>query len=119
MYSIPKNFNLSQLNKALVQQVCFAANVISLMLENSRYISFEGEFILTDANGNANKFKVYPVENDFGILKLIEQEIIEITVSEPENDLHILFENKMSLIIIASKYYESYTIKTKDDFIRV
>lgn len=118
MYSIPIDFNLSQLNGATVQQVCFAANVVSIMLDSSRYISFEGEFILTEQDGKANKFEVYPIENDFGLLKLLEQKIIEISVDKSDN-LFLLFENQVSLSILASKDYEAYTIKTDDNLIRV
>ena len=119
MYSIPSDFDLDQFKGAIVQQICFAQNVISLMLGASTYISFEGEFILTTENSKTNNHKVYPVVNDYGLLQLIKQEIKEISVKNSNSDLLILFGNNSSLTIIASKQYESYSIKTKDDFIRV
>jgi hypothetical protein len=119
MYSLPIDFNLSQLNGAIVQQVCFAANNISVMLDSSRYISFEGQFILTEQSGKKNKLDVYPVTDDSGLLKLLEQKIEKVSASKLDNNLFILFENQISLTILASDNYESYTIKTDNCIIRV
>lgn len=119
MYKLPLDFDLSKLNGAIVQQICYAANNISIMLDSSRYINFEGQFILTEQNGRENKFDVYPVKDDLGILKLLEQKIEEVSASKLTNNLFILFENRMSLTILASDSYESYTIKIDDLLVRV
>jgi hypothetical protein len=74
---------------------------------------------LSDQSGKSNRFEVYPIENDFGILKLLEQKIKEILVDKSNNNLFILFENQISLTILASSNYESYTIKTDDNSLRV
>ena len=93
-----------------------------LLLLNLTYqdISFEGSFIMTDLSQNvSNQFVVYPVTNDFGILKLLEKSVEDIVIKKPNNDLLLSFDNKIMLTILASNEYESYVIKTNEILIRI
>ena len=119
MYSIPGDFDLNQFNGAVVEQICFAINNISLMLDGSRYISLEGGFLIKSPGDEEVEINVYPVTTDNGLLKFLEQKIEKLSLDGVNNSLFIAFENKMSLTLLASDNYESYTIKTSDQLIRV
>ena len=120
MYTIPAGFNLTQFHGAIVEQICFALNNICLMLNNCRYISFEGDFhFYEETQNHPGIMSVYPVNKDFGLLKLLEQKIEILEVEQVSSNLLVVFENKMKLKLIASINYESYSLKSEDQLIRI
>lgn len=120
MYNIPADIDLNEFNGAVIQQICFTLNSISLLLDTERYVSFEGEFILSNNDKDEKKYEVFPITTDKSdILNLLEQTIDNIIIERAKNALSILFSNGFRLTLLSSENYESYIIKTSKDFIRI
>ena len=119
MYTISNNYDLQRLKGASVQQICFTKNTISLLFEGDRFITFEGRFCLIDDSGVEKDFSVYPVYNDLGLLKLIEQKIEKVNTNVKRTDLILQFDNEHTVILYGDENYESYIIRIGDDEVRV
>lgn len=119
MYTLSKEYDLTRLQGAIVQQVCFTKNNISLLLANIGFITIEGRFTLFDGKGNKSEFDVYPVDKDFGLLNLIEQKIEKAVTNEVRSDLILTFDNEHVLVLIGDENYESYSIKVGNDEVRI
>jgi|GEM_PF-2517737 len=119
MYTLSKEFDFTRLQGAVVQQICFSKNNISLLLEKIGYITIEGRFTLSDDRGNKFDFEVYPVDKDFGLLKLIEQKIEKVATNEMRTDIIFTFDDGHVLVLIGDENYESYSIRVDNDEIRV
>ncbi|ATL45715.1 hypothetical protein COR50_00250 [Chitinophaga caeni] len=115
MYFIPKEFDFSQLKGDYIQQICFSINNIVLFLERKGSIKMEGRFTLSDEHGNLCIYETYPVNKDFGLLKLLEQRIEELNTNETRSDLIISFENGFVLKLLGEEGYESYTLNIGED----
>ena len=119
MYTLSKEYDLTRLQGAIVQQVCFAKNNISILLGNVGFITIEGRFTLFDDKGNEFRFEVYPVDKDFGLLNLLEQKIDKVVTNEERSDLIFTFDNEQVLVLIGDENYESYSIKVGNDEVRI
>lgn len=119
MYTISKDYNLKRLQGALVQQLCFTKNTISMFFEGVGFITFESRFCLIDDVGVKREFDVYPVYSDLGLLKLIEQKIVKVHTDEQRTNLILEFDNEHTVILFGNENYESYLIRIGDDEARV
>lgn len=118
MYKIPENYNIHTLIGETIFQIAFGLNFITLFF-NDGYIQFEGAFATTFDNKTREYDEVYPVKNDFGLLKLLEYKIAQVNVNSDRDVLVLLFENGSSLKLIGNKNYESYVISLASNEIRV
>jgi hypothetical protein len=117
MYKIPENFNISQLKGEVIFQIAFGLNFVSLFFDKG-YINIEGSFFIS-INNQKNQFNVYPIQNDFGLLQLLEKKIIEAETNIERDRLVLLFENEYSIELVGDIGYESYTIRIGEDEIIV
>lgn len=110
MYTIPETFDLDILKNANVQQICFAANNVSIFFEKIGFIQLEGEFIYHDENSGIHQFHCYPITSQFGILlSLLEKQVSGIKTNKQRNNLFIYFNDEM-IEIYGNPNYESYII---------
>ncbi len=118
MYKIPENFNVNALQGEVIFQISYGLNFITLFFSKG-FLQFEGKFV-TIFKGHSQEYdEVYPVKNDFGLLQLLEQKIVDVNLSNGRNDLILLFENEFSLTLISNEAYESYTIRLNEEEIIV
>lgn len=110
MYTIPINYNLNRLKNTKIIQVCFTLNTISLFFEKAGYIGIEGGFSFV-YGGNRYDYKgVYPIINDYNLLKLLEKEVTNVYTNAKRTELTLEFEENMVLELIGSEMYESFTL---------
>ncbi len=114
MYKIPENYNTSALKGQVIFQIAFGLNFISLFFDKG-YIQFEGRFSITIGSQTHEFDEVYPINNDCGLLQLLEKSIIGVDVNKNRNILTLLFEKGLTLKLIGNPMYESFRIKI-DEF---
>jgi hypothetical protein len=118
MYSIPEDFELKKLKGTVVFVIGFSLNSITISLYNELFqavggIGIEGRFIV-DFIGIKVEYNTFPVENDFGLLKLLNKKIINIYTNTLRTELTIEFENKLILFLLSDKMYESFSLSIGD-----
>lgn len=114
MYKIPKSFDISVLKNEIISQIAFGLNFVTLFFSKG-FIQIEGEFATIFENQLFEYAEIYPVKNDFGLLHLLEQKIIEINVSNDRSTLELVFESGFSLKLKGNEAFESYRIKINDE----
>ena len=118
MYQIPINFDASTLENQIVFQIAFGLNFITLFFDKG-FIQFSGSFSLRHSGQSFDYNEVYPLDNDLGLLKLLEKKITGVEINENRDILNVQFENESELRIIGNKFYESFLICINGNQIRV
>ncbi|MBP6184082.1 MAG: hypothetical protein KA479_04025 [Saprospiraceae bacterium] len=109
MYKIPEDFNLNSIQNEEISQIAFGLNFITLFLSNG-FIQFSGSFSFFYSSRKHIYDEVFPVQNDYGLLKLLEKKIVKATINNERDALTLDFEEGIILELIGSKEYESFTI---------
>lgn len=110
MYKIPENFNINSLSNIVISQIAFGLNSITLY-HNKGFIQFSGGFSIRFGDQIIHHNEVYPVQDDFGLLKLLlEKAVTDVQTNEERNSLILEFENKITLVLIGNDQYESFTL---------
>jgi hypothetical protein len=109
MYKIPENYDFSVLKGEFINQIAFGLNTICIFF-NKGFIQFTGSFSFRHLGKQFNYDEVYPVENDFRLLQILEKEITGITLANNREELKIEFEGETMLILIGDEMYESIII---------
>ena len=109
MYRIPDDFNLINIKNEVIIQIAFGLNFITLFFSKG-FIQFSGSFSFYDKGQKYDYEEVYPVQDDYNLLKLLEKKITQVITNEDRNVLILEFEDKIILKLIGSESYESYTL---------
>jgi hypothetical protein len=109
MYRIPESFNLSDIKDETISQIAFGLNFVTVFF-NRGFIQFSGSFVLHVDGKRFDYVEVYPVKNDFGLLKLLEKKIVKVFTNDERNDLTIEFDTGIILQLKSVGQYESYTL---------
>lgn len=109
MYTIPENFNVNILKDKIINQICYAISQISLSWDEG-CIRIMGPFSLTYRDDIHFFKEVYPVENDYQLLNLLEKKIIQIDIKDTRDALILHFENEFILTLYSDIKYESFEI---------
>lgn len=113
MYKIPIEFNIDKLKGEVITQIAFGLNFITLFF-NQGIIQFSGTFTIHFRHRKIYYQEVYPVINDFGLLKLIEKSIVGVEVNDYRNILTLIFEDEIKLQLTGNDNYESFRVKIND-----
>ena len=108
MYKIRSNFTKKLKNK-VINEISFGLNVIVLRFVGGG-IQFSGSFSIEINNQINNYNEVYPVRNDYHLLKVLEKKIISVSINENLNSLSFCFEENIKLILYSNDNYESFRI---------
>jgi hypothetical protein len=111
MYKIPLNFDVKSLEGKEVQQIGYASNVITIYFTDGGFIQIMGPFSLIHNNNVVKCNEIYPLNNDYGFLKLLDKKILESKSNEERDELSVKFENDYTLILESNDFYESFFIK--------
>lgn len=114
MYQIPEAFDLGHLRGEILEQVVFSINCITLLFTSTKIFVWGGFTLICDGHETC-KDEVYPVNTDYGILKLLEKTVVDIHSNDSRTDLYISFTNECHLILKGSSQYESYEIIVNDE----
>ncbi len=118
MYKIPENFDISILRDKTITTISYGINFISLFFEDG-FIQILNSFVI-NVNNNPIKYdNLYPIKKDFGLLVLIEKQIVEIKTSKDRDTLHLFFDENVDLLIHSDEMYESFEINYQDEQIIV
>lgn len=109
MYKIPEDFNVSSIETEKVFQIAFGINFITLFF-NSGFIQFSGSFSIIHEKQEVEYDEVYPVQNDYKLLNLLEKEVKKVSLNEDRDVLTLEFEGDIILKLIGTKEFESFTI---------
>jgi hypothetical protein len=112
MYSIPEDFDITVWTDAKLWQVSFSANTIDLHFENAPGIQSEGPFALSTERKQFYYEVIFPVQDDMGLLKLLEQRVTLVSTDPERRNLSLEFESGYTLELISLEEYESYIIYT-------
>lgn len=110
MYKVPKNVDFSILKDEVINQIAFGLNFITFFF-NKGFIQVTGGFSFSCFGEQKSYDEVFPVENDFGLLQILEKKIINVSLNNGRDKLTIEFDQEMSLCLIGNDMYESFTIK--------
>lgn len=114
MHKIPEDLDLNIIKGKTVNQVVFGLNAISILFSPKLFIQWSGGFSISIL-GKKNEFEsVFPVQNDFGLLKLLEKEVVSVSISQNRDMLSITFNDNINLELISDIYYESFTVYIND-----
>jgi len=97
-----------------ITQLLFGSNFISLIFENG-YIQINNGFSLKVQNVYSIHDEIFPINNDFGLLILLEKKIIEVKITSENSTLILFFENEIELSLFKDIMYESYEVFFKGD----
>ena len=110
MYKIPDYFKISCIKNNVISQIAFGINFITLFF-NKGFIQFSGSFSVQFNNQRFDYDEVYPVQNDYGLLKLLlEKEIVNVLTNERRNSLVLEFDGKIILELNGNEEYESFRL---------
>jgi|JI10StandDraft_1071094.scaffolds.fasta_scaffold137675_2 hypothetical protein len=110
MYKIPDDFNLTSIKSQTISQIAFGLNYITIFF-NKGFIQFSGGFAFELDGHNFNYEEVYPVQNDYGLIKLLlEKQIIDIYTNIEKNNLYMKLDNGNLLLLFGSEQYESFIV---------
>lgn len=110
MYKIPENFNIKSLNNIVISQIAFGLNSVTL-LHTKGFIQFSGGFSIRFDDQSIHHNEVYPVQDDFGLLKLLlEKEITDVQTNEERNSLVLEIEKRITLVLFGNEQFESFTL---------
>jgi hypothetical protein len=113
MYTIPYDFDTKELQNEIVYQISFGLNYISLFIAKG-FIQFSGSFSFGIKSQIFEYDEIYPVQNDYGLLVLLEKKIKNVSINIDRTDLTLEFEEGYILNLIGSEEYESYIIQIND-----
>ena len=109
MYKIPIDIDILKLQNDVVSQITFGMNYI-LISFNKGSIQFSGSFLFQFESKIYQRDEVYPVDFDFGLLKLLEKKIKNIFCNKERTSLTIEFEGNLVLFLKSDEMYESFEI---------
>lgn len=113
MYKIPENFDATSLKDKIINQVTYGINFIALFFDEG-FIQIEGRFHFNNGKSRYDCNDLYPVQNDLGLLVLLEKSITKVVINDNRDDIILFFEKGMFLKLIGDKEYESYKISIND-----
>lgn len=109
MYKIPEDFYINSITNQAITQIAFGLNFVTLFFSIG-LIQFSGSFSFL-CNGRKQQYQeVYPVQDDFGLLNLLEKRIVQVSVNKERNVLTLEFESGAILELISGKNYESFKL---------
>lgn len=110
MNIIPTEFDLNKFKNSSVIQISFSLNTINVFFESVGFVTINGSFSIFLDQNVFNYREVYPVKNDFNLLKLLEKKVVDVFTNEQRNILTYVFEDNIILKLIGDDMYESYRI---------
>jgi hypothetical protein len=110
MYSIPNEFKIENLKDALISQISFSLNTITIFFENSDFINIQGNFAISLDNQRIEYVEIFPIKADFGLLRLLGKKVINIELNLKRDALKLKIEEDIILELIGNEMYESFTI---------
>ena len=69
-----------------------------------------GAFSILYDNKTYSYQEIYPIDQDYNLLLLLDKKIMNIDISDTRDSLMILFENGMSLTLYSDANYESFEV---------
>jgi len=109
MYKIPNDLEIVKLKNELISQVCFGLNHIILFFSKGS-IQISGSFSVCINGVTFSYLEVYPVNNDFGLLHLLEKRIVNVNIKDERTSLRLEFEGGIILNLKSNELYESFEI---------
>ena len=109
MYEIPKEFDSQALIGKPIVQICYTINSVCLYWDGG-YIQIMGAFSILYDNKTYSYQEIYPLDQDYNLLLLLDKKIMNIDISDTRDSLMILFENGMSLTLYSDANYESFEV---------
>ncbi len=113
MYRIPETFDGNCLVNEIISHITFGINFITLSI-NKGFIQFSGSFAFNSKGKMVTQAEVFPVENDYGLLIILEKKIIRAIVNVERNELEIEFEGNNKLLLSSNEFYESFHLKINE-----
>lgn len=107
MYIIPENINA--LKNAVVYQIAFGINLITLSFDKG-FLQFSGKFAIQYDSTSVEYEEVYPVHSDYGLWRILEKKIVNVTLNEIRDALELEFEGGFILKLFSHPQYESFTL---------
>lgn len=118
MYKIPENFDISVLKDEVINQIAFGLNFITLFF-NKGFIQITGSFSFTFSGKQKNYNEVYPVVNDFGLLRILEKKVTNVSLNANRDVFIIKLEDGLTLCLKGNEMFESFMINVNGQEIRV
>ncbi len=107
MYKIPTDFEFDSITGKTIDQIAFGSNVIVLYF-NGGYVQTSGSFELTIAEKTTEFEEIFPLTNDLGLLRLLDNEISEVLYAS--DNFILKFCNGSKLVLKGMEAYETYSI---------
>lgn len=114
MLPIPEDMDLSILRECKVSEVCYAQDGITVHFGLNAYITINGYFAFRHGKQRHEYYKITPVENDYGLLKLLGAEVREVYMSNNRDSMTIEFADDNRLELMGHMIEDSYTIHILD-----
>ena len=109
MYKLPEDFDILLLKNSTISYISYGINFISLFFDDG-FIQIHNSFVFK-VNDKAFKYEnIYPVNSDFGLLILLEKQIIDIETNKEKELLHLFFDGNIELLLYSHEMYESFEI---------
>lgn len=110
MYKIPENFDFSTFENKSINQISFGQNVVTIYFSPEIYIQWTGPFKISKENRETAYEEVFPVKNDFGLLKFLEKKVETAGTDKNRNNLLLVFEDKSVIEIISDFAFEAFSL---------
>lgn len=118
MYKIPSDYDISVLTGDTINQIAFGSNFITLFFEKG-YLQFSGGFSFSVSGATVSYEEVYPVRDDFGLLRILEKEIYDVSIFSNREGFSIKFDGGIVLCVTSNEMYESFTLNIDGKEVRV
>lgn len=110
MYTLPLNFDLNSFKNVPIIQISFSINSINVFFDNGNFISINYSFAFTLKERRIFFEELYPINDDFNLLNLLEKRAINILIDDKRKCLTLHFEDNLILELIGDDNYESYIL---------
>jgi hypothetical protein len=110
MEKVPPSFNIEKLLNKELTGICFSSNTISIYFTTIGSIVIYGSFSF-DFENEVHEFdEIYPIDDDFRLLKLLGQSVISINLNDDRTNVCFIFSNHAILELFGNSHYESFEI---------
>lgn len=114
MLPIPHDIEVDYLRERKVTEVCYTSEAITLHFGTEAYVSINGYFALRQGKHRHEHYEITPVDNDYGLLSLLDAEVSEVYLSEKRDTLTLQFTEELRLELMGHMVDDTYTIHIKD-----
>ena len=114
MHKLSKEFDAKALISKTIVQVCYTINSVCIYWDGG-YIQIMGSFSVLYNNKTYLYQEIYPIDQDYNLLLLLNNKIMNTDISDAMDSLTILFENGMSLTLYNDANYESFEVNINSE----